>query len=158
DRTAEAAQRAGARVVSLPRLGKGQALTLAERDAPAGRLLLCDADLDGDLRPLLDAGGDLAVAAFTETQGGGFGVAKRIARALVRARSGVDPREPLSGQRVLSPAAREVCFPLGAGFGCEVRMTIDAARAGLTIREVELSLRHRPTGRDPAGFLHRGRQ
>src|SRR5262249_44023608 len=45
DATAEEAQRAGARVVSLPRLGKGQALTLAEREAPPGRLLLCDADL-----------------------------------------------------------------------------------------------------------------
>ncbi len=45
DRTAEEAERAGARVVRLPRLGKGQALTLGEAEAPAGSLLLCDADL-----------------------------------------------------------------------------------------------------------------
>jgi hypothetical protein len=37
-------------------------------------------------------------------------------------------------------------------------MTIDVARAGLTVCEVELDLAHRPTGRDPSGFLHRGRQ
>lgn len=37
-------------------------------------------------------------------------------------------------------------------------MTIDAARAELAVREVELPLRHRATGRDPRGFLHRARQ
>ena len=158
DSTAAAARRAGARVVRLPRLGKGQALTLAEREAPPGRLLLADADLDGDLAPLLDGVGDLTVAAFAERQGGGFGLAKRAARALVRARSGFHAREPLSGQRALSSAAREACFPLAPGFGCEVRMTIDAVRSGLSVRERDLPLRHRATGRDARGFLHRGRQ
>ena len=158
DSTRAAAREAGARVVPLPRLGKGQALTLAEREAGAGPLLLCDADLDGDLTPLLDGGADLAIAAFAERQGGGFGIAKRAARALVRACSGFEAREPLSGQRALSPAAREACFPLAPGFGCEVRLTIDAVRAGLEVEERELRLRHRVTGRDPRGFLHRGRQ
>jgi hypothetical protein len=158
DSTAAAARRGGARVVRLPRLGKGQALTLAEREAPPGPLLLVDADLDGDLTPLLETSADLAVAAFAERQGGGFGLAKRAARALIRARSGLRTREPLSGQRALSSAAREVCFPLAPGFGCEVRMTIDAVRSGLSVREHELPLRHRATGRDARGFLHRGRQ
>ena len=54
DRTAAEADAAGARVLRLPRRGKGQALALAERAAPSGPLLLCDADLIGDLRPLLD--------------------------------------------------------------------------------------------------------
>jgi Glycosyl transferase family 2 len=157
DSTAAAAERAGARVVRLPRLGKGQALTLAEREAPPGALLLCDADLEGDLAPLLD-GADLSIAAFAERQGGGFGIAKRAARMLVRTLSGFEAREPLSGQRALSPAAREACFPLAPGFGCEVRMTIDAVRAGLRVEERELPLRHRPTGRDAGGFAHRGRQ
>ncbi|HYX88441.1 MAG TPA: glycosyltransferase [Gaiellaceae bacterium] len=158
DATAAAAERAGARVLRLPRLGKGQALTLAEREARAGPLLLCDADIDGDLRPLLEEDADLAVAAFAERRGGGFGIAKRTARALVRGCSGFAAREPLSGQRALSPIARETCFPLAPGFGCEVRMTIDAANAGLRVRELELPLRHRPTGLDVRGFLHRGRQ
>jgi hypothetical protein len=158
DGTAAAAERAGARVVRLPRLGKGQALTLAEREAQPGALLLCDADLEGDLAPLVEDGADLAVAAFRERQGGGFGIAKRAARELIRLRSGYEAREPLSGQRALSPAARAACFPLAPGFGCEVRMTIDAVRAGLEVRERELPLRHRATGRDAGGFLHRGRQ
>lgn len=158
DGTADTAERAGARVVRLPRLGKGQALTLAEREAGAGPLLLCDADLKGDLGPLVEDGTDLAVAAFRERQGGGFGIAKRAARELIRLGSGYEAREPLSGQRALSPAARAACFPLAPGFGCEVRMTIDAVRAGLRVEERELELRHRATGRDLGGFLHRGRQ
>ncbi len=158
DGTAAAAERAGARVVRLPRLGKGQALALAEREAASGPLLLCDADLEGDPSPLLDVNADLAIAAFAERQGGGFGLAKRAARALVRACSGFDAREPLSGQRALSPAARAACFPTAPGFGCEVRMTVDAVRKGLTVQELELPLDHRPTARDAAGFLHRGRQ
>jgi Glycosyl transferase family 2 len=158
DRTADVAEAAGAIVLRLPRLGKGQALSAAERAAPPGRLVLCDADLDGDLASLNGAGTDLAVAAFAERQGGGFGIAKRAARTLIRLRAGIDVREPLSGQRSLSRRAREVCFPLATGFGCEVRMTIDAARRGLRFEEVELPLRHRATGRDLAGFAHRGRQ
>ena len=158
DGTAAEAEAAGARVLRLPHRGKGQALTLAEREAPPGALLLCDADLAGELRPLTDADVDLAVAAFAERQGGGFGIAKATARRLIRAFAGLETREPLSGQRALSAEARAAVFPLAAGFGCEVRGTIDAARAGLRVREVELPLRHRATGRDASGFTHRGRQ
>ena len=158
DRTAERAEAAGARVVRLPRRGKGQALTLAERELPPGPLLLCDADLAGDLRPLARNGADLAIAAFTRRRGGGIGLARGVARALIRVRCGLDAREPLSGQRCLSARAREACFPVAAGFGVETRMTIDAVRAGLVVREVELDLTHRATGRDLSGFLHRGRQ
>jgi hypothetical protein len=158
DGTALEAKRAGARVVLLPHRGKGQALTLAEREAPPGPLLVCDADVDGDLSPLAAEDADLTIAVFAERQGGGFGIAKRVARALVRALSGFVPVEPLSGQRLFSERARAVCFPLAAGFGCEVGAGIDAARAGLRLAERELPLRHRATGRDGAGFYHRGRQ
>ncbi len=158
DRTAEAAERAGAQVLRLPRRGKGQALTLAEQDAPAGPLLLCDADLFGSLTELAEAGADLAVAAFAEREGGGLGIARDVAAALIRFRSGFAARAPLSGQRALSERARAAVFPVAAGFGCETRMTIDATRAGLRVREMELPLRHRATGRDLRGFLHRGRQ
>ena len=157
DGTAAEAEVAGARVLRLPHRGKGQALTLAEREAPPGDVVLCDADLRGDLRPLLGRA-DVAVAAFAEREGGGFGIAKETARRLVRTLAGLELREPLSGQRALSAEARAASFPLASGFGCEVRGTIDAARAGLRVEEVELPLRHRATARDAAGFLHRGRQ
>ena len=158
DATAARARAAGARVVELPRRGKGQALTLAERECPAGPLLLCDADLRGDLRPLASADVDVAVAAFARRVGGGLGVAKAAAKALVALRTGASVREPLSGQRALSPRARAALFPVAAGFGVETGMTVDALRDGLELREIELDLDHRPTGRDLRGFVHRGRQ
>ena len=158
DGTAEAAEESGATVLRLPRLGKGQALSAAERAAPPGRLLLCDAELEGDLRGLTNGSGDLVVAAFAERSGGGFGIAKTAGRALVRLRAGLELREPLSGQRSVSQRVRAAAFPLAPGFGCEVRMTIDAARAGLRVDEVTLPLRHRATTRDYRGFVHRGRQ
>jgi hypothetical protein len=158
DATAAEAERAGARVLRLPRRGKGQALTLGEQAAPPGPLVLADADLVGDLGALARNGDDLTIAAFAERRGGGFGIAKAVAQKLIRARAAFEAREPLSGQRHLSAAARERTFPVAPGFGCEVRMTIDAARAGLRVSELELPLSHKETGRDVRGFVHRGRQ
>jgi glycosyl transferase family 2 len=158
DGTAERAEEAGAVVIRLTRRGKGEALSAGERAAAPGPLLLCDADLSGSLAPLADGDADLAVAVFARRTGGGFGVAKRLARELIRLRTGYEAREPLSGQRRLSERARAACFPLAPGFGCELRMTIDALRAGLAVQEVELDLGHRSTGRDLHGFAHRGRQ
>jgi hypothetical protein len=156
DGTALAAEEAGATVLRLRPRGKGEALSAAERAAPAGALLLVDADVEGDLRGLPGAG--LRVARFARREGGGFGIAKRAGRALIRLRSGLDVAEPLSGQRSLDARARAAVFPLAPRFGAEVRMTIDAARAGIAVEEVELDLTHRATGRDLNGFLHRGRQ
>ena len=161
DATADRAEAAGATVLRLARRGKGQALSAAERAAPPGALLLVDADLRGDLTPLRPSAKvsqGLRIAAFAERQGGGFGFAKGVARALIRLRSGFEAREPLSGQRALSLRARAAVFPLAPGFGAETRMTIDAVRAGIPVEEVDLALGHRATGRDARGFLHRGRQ
>jgi len=158
DATSHIASTAGARVVRLPRRGKGQALTLGEREAAPGDLLLCDADLRGDLRPLLGGDTELTIATFEQRQGGGFGIAKEAARRLIRLASGFDAREPLSGQRRLTQKARDAVFPLAAGFGCESAMTADAVNAELGIGELGLPLEHRATSRDLGGFLHRGRQ
>jgi hypothetical protein len=158
DSTAEQAEEAGAVVIRLGRRGKGEALSAGERAAPPGPLLLCDADLRGSLTPLAQSRADLVVAAFARRSGGGFGVAKRVARELIRLRTGVVAREPLSGQRRLSARARATGFPLAPGFGCELRMTIDVLREGLAFEEVDVDLEHRETRRDLAGFVHRGRQ
>jgi hypothetical protein len=152
------AEDAGATVIRLGRRGKGQALTLAEKEIPAGPLLLCDADLRGDLRPLQASEADLAVASFRTSLGGGLGLAKGAARRLIRLACGRTMREPLSGQRRLTEQARTAVFPVASGFGVETRMTIDAVRAGLTVDEVNVDLEHRSTGRDLRGFAHRGRQ
>ena len=161
DATAERAEAAGAFVMCLPRRGKGEALSAAERTAPPGALLLVDADVRGDLTPLLPSdkvSQGLRIAVFARRQGGGFGVAKAAARAMIRLRSGFEAAEPLSGQRALSVEARAAVFPLAPRFGAETRMTIDAVRAGVHVEEIPLELEHRATGRDVRGFMHRGRQ
>ena len=63
---------------------------------------------------------------------------------------------PASGRCVSRPL-REL-LPFADGWGMETGMTIDAVRAGHRLREIELPLEHRITGRTPAGFLHRARQ
>ena len=50
-------------------------------------------------------------------------------------------------------------LPFARGYGMEIGMTVDAVRAGYRLREYELDLEHRATGRSLAGFRpHRLRQ
>ena len=171
DGTVEAAMAAGAQVVSRGRPhGKGANMTAAAEAAlstgPAPALvLLCDGDL-GDsaarLAPLVDAVSagecDLAVAAFSRKVGGGFGIALGFARWAIRRLCGAETAAPISGQRAMRVEVLRATLPFARGYGMEVGMTVDAVRAGYRLRECELDLSHRATGRTLAGFLHRARQ
>jgi glycosyltransferase involved in cell wall biosynthesis len=171
DGTAEAAIASGAQVVSRRRPhGKGANVTAAAEAAlsaaPAPRLvLLCDGDLGASaaqLVPLVEAVErgecDLAVAAFRRRVGGGFGFALGFARWAIRRRCGLETTAPISGQRAMRVEVLRAGLPFARGFGMEVGMTIDAVRAGYRLREYEVDLSHRATGRSPAGFVHRARQ
>jgi glycosyltransferase involved in cell wall biosynthesis len=173
DGTADAARAAGVEVVTARRnIGKGGATTLAaeivlhrawEPEPPV--FVLCDGDLAASaqhLPALADAvragDADLAVAAFERKVGGGFGMAKGFARWAIRRRCGLETTAPISGQRALSGEAFRVAVPFAPRFGMEIGMTVDVERAGLRVREVQLPLAHRATGKSLRGFLHRGRQ
>ena len=69
---------------------------------------------------------------------------------------------PLSRPDEPAPAVtdedRESAAALAPGYGIETAMTVDAVRAGYRLREVELDLAHRATGRSLGGFIHRARQ
>ncbi len=169
DDTAGAAERAGAEVVRLPRRGgKGGAASMAAEVALAGDpelVLLCDADLGlsaARLRPLLEAvergDGDLAVAVFARKVGGGFGLAIGFAHWAIENLTGLDMRAPISGQRAMRAELLETVTPFAPRFGMEIGMTVDAARAGYRLVEVEVDLEHRATGRTFGGFVHRFRQ
>jgi glycosyltransferase involved in cell wall biosynthesis len=188
DGSAEVAVAHGAEVVRSERnVGKGGAATLAaERllsaadsstaavDAPAPLagdasgppvVLLCDGDLAASADALIllveevRAGrADLAVAAFAHRVGGGFGWALGFARWAIRRRCGFEAGAPISGQRALRADVLPAVVPFAPRFGMEIGMTVDAVRAGYRVREVELPLAHRATGRTLRGFLHRGRQ
>jgi glycosyltransferase involved in cell wall biosynthesis len=171
DGTAEVAMTAGAQVVSRGRPhGKGANVGAAVEAAlgaePAPELiLLCDGDLGASaaaLAPLVEAveRGEcvLAVAAFSRRVGGGFGVALGFARWAIRRRCWLETSAPISGQRALRVDVLRAALPFARGYGMEVGMTIDVVRAGYRLREYELDLAHRATGRSLGGFAHRARQ
>jgi len=171
DGTAEAAMAAGAEVVSRGRPhGKGANVSAAAAAAlsvepPPRLVLLCDGDLGasaGRLAPLVEAveAGecDLAVAAFRRRVGGGFGLALGFARWAIRRLCGAETTAPISGQRAMRVEVLRAALPFAPSYGMEIGMTVDAVRAGYELREYELDLEHRATGRSLAGFLHRARQ
>ena len=173
DATSSVAEAAGAIVVRSERnIGKGGAASLAAARVLADGaaddgavVLLADADLARSaerLTPLAEAvadgSADIAVASFAKRVGGGFGLALGFAHWAIERRCGLDTTAPISGQRALSYSALEKVTPFRDGFGMEIGMTVDAVRAGLTVREVELDLSHRATGKSLAGFRHRGNQ
>jgi glycosyltransferase involved in cell wall biosynthesis len=173
DSTPEIARAAGVEVVRAPRnVGKGGAATLAARhvvgEADVHRppvFVLCDADLGETARHLPRLADEvrtgragLAVGAFQRRVGGGFGLALSFAGWAIRRRCGLVLEAPISGQRALSGAALRAALPFAPRFGMEIGMTVDVARAGLRVVEVDLPLAHRATGRNWRGFLHRGRQ
>jgi glycosyltransferase involved in cell wall biosynthesis len=174
DGSAEVAAANGAEVVRSERnVGKGGAATLAAQrllplaqgPAPRPVVVLCDGDLATSAQALQrlveevrSGRADLAVAAFARRVGGGFGWALGFARWAIRRRCGFEANAPISGQRALRAELLPAVVPFAPRFGMEVGMTIDAVRAGFRVREVELPLAHRATGRTVRGFLHRGRQ
>jgi len=177
DGTAAAAEAAGARVIRHPRnRGKAAAMetgaqavqlieSVATGQSTAGprHLLFLDADLAdsaanaGPLAGPIRAGtADVTIAVFTSrVRKGGFGIVTSTAGAGIERAIGWRPAQPLNGQRCLTRAAFEAALPLAAGWGIETGMTIDLARKGLRITEVEVPLSHRATGNDWRSQLHR---
>jgi Glycosyl transferase family 2 len=182
DDTAAVAAAAGAHVVKHARnRGKGaametgaEAVNLIEAGAAgpvvpgAGprHLLFLDADLAdsaaaaGPLAEPIRAGtADMTIAVFsTRVRKGGFGVVMSTAGAGIARATGWRPAQPLNGQRCLTRAAFTAALPLAPGWGAETGMTIDLARKGLRITEVEVPMSHRATGNDWQSQWHRLRQ
>lgn len=173
DATSLLARHAGVALVRSERsIGKGAAATLLARRAlqelhppEDAVVVLCDGDLgdsarelSGLLAPLERGEADLVVAVFARRLGGGMGLAVGFARWAIRRRCGLRLQAPISGQRALRLRTLQDVLPFAGGYGMEVAMTIDAARRGHRVSEIELDLEHRAGGRTPAGFAHRGRQ
>jgi glycosyltransferase involved in cell wall biosynthesis len=169
DTTSAEAEAAGAVVLRLgSSAGKGTALQAGlDAAADADAVLLLDADLGASaaeasvlLAPVLAGEADMTVGVLPRPGGpGGFGLVKRLARAgISRLGGGFAAKAPLSGQRALTRTAVEAVRPVAFGYGAEVAMTVRALRAGLRVVEVPVAMEHRATGRDLAGFAHRGLQ
>lgn len=167
DHTADAARTAGADVVRLPvNRGKGGAVAAGVAATPdADVYLLIDADLartaaaaDLLLAPVLRDEADLVIGALPSAGSkGGFGLVRNASAWGIARGCGLRVRAPLSGQRaVRADLIRHL--PSADRFGLEVAMTIDVARGGGRVLEVDVPMDHRHTGRSLAGFAHRARQ
>lgn len=179
DRTAGVAAEAGATVVGHPRnRGKAAAMETgatavaaiesreASREAPRA-LLFIDADLEDSadrtqplIGPVLAGAADMTIAVLPAQRnaGGGRGLVVDLARNGVEKATGWAPRQPLSGQRCLTRAAFDAALPLAPGWGVEVGLSIDLARQGYRVDEVDVDLHHRVTGTDWTAQLHRAKQ
>lgn len=88
---------------------------------------------------------------------GGFGIVKRISGRGFYALTKRRLDTLLCGQRILPlDFLRSIDFP--DGFGLEFKLTLEGVKLGYELIEVPVDMRHRETGRDINGFLHRGKQ
>ena len=135
-------------------------------DRPPRLLLFLDGDLGESavntaslVPPVLEGAADLAIATLPPQQGaGGRGLVVGLARRSIQSMTGWAPTQPLSGMRCLTREAFEAATPLARGWGVETGMTIDLLRRGFVAVEVPCDLRHRPSGSDLAGQMHRASQ
>ncbi|RAV18633.1 glycosyltransferase family 2 protein [Paenibacillus contaminans] len=155
------------RLIRHPRNeGKGAAMESGFRLAKGDVILFLDADLGHSathacklLQPVLSDLADMTIAVFPKpVNRSGLGLVKRLAQIGVRRLGGCNVRASLSGQRAMKREVLERIVRFERGFGVEVGLTIDAARQGFRIIEIELPFVHRYTGNDLAGWLHRGKQ
>jgi len=169
DGTGDVAREAGAEVLALDvNRGKGGALQ-AGLDAVADTadvIVLLDGDLGATaaqagllLQPVLDGSADMTIATLPRPAGvrrlrtrEGVGAYRHQGALRLRGHS------PALGTARFIAGAWQTATPFARGYGVEVALTVKAAKAGLRIMEVPTSMGHAATGRDVAGFMHRGRQ
>lgn len=168
DGTSAAASEAGARVIRLDEnTGKGAALNRGLAETESEIILMVDADLGScaaEMRnligPVAAGEADMAIASLRAPKGhkGGFGFAMRLSRWAIRRYGGAEMSTPMSGQRAIRRAVLDDIGGFESQFGVETALTIDALRKGYRVVEIPLPLRHRESGRNLRGFIHRGGQ
>ena len=159
DATAQVAHGAGARVVSEPRRGYGQAcLTGIAALRRCDVIVFLDADLCDDparlgdlVQPIFEGRADMVLgtrmypevsAALTLPQRFGNRLACRLMRLFWGGRY-----TDLGPFRAISPAALQRLGMRDRDFGWTVEMQIKAARIGLSVREIPVPYRRRRFGR-----------
>ena len=167
DDTSAIARSAGADVISLNNnRGKGYAMKAGYEICTTDIIAFLDADLGKSaveakklLEPVAYGKADAAIAKFPMTKGkGGFGIVKALSRQGVKFLTGKTIDSVLSGQRAFKRSVLKAEMFKYERFGIEFGMTVDLIKNKARILEVEVNMKHRTTGRDLRGFIHRARQ
>ncbi len=167
DNTAYVAASAGAYVLSLPQnRGKALAMKRGYEAMHTHVLVFLDADITEGacqiiklIEPICERKAEAVIARFPMTTGqGGFGLVRALAAKGLYFLTGKTLTGVLSGQRAILRKAINDSFFEYKGFGIEFGMTADMLLQNIQIIEVDVNMKHRTTGRDYKGFLHRYRQ
>ncbi len=148
--------------------GKGEALyrglQLALKDSDI--IVFADADLEESAKdieklivPILKDETDVTIAKFPPARRkGGFGFVKGLAKKGVFINTGENIDTALSGQRAFKSEVLKQINHRYKGYGVELGMIIDILNKGYDVMEIDVNMYHNETGRDLAGFIHRGKQ
>lgn len=169
DDTRLRAREAGAEVLRLSKnRGKGFALKygLDQIIDKNDIVVFLDGDLDAThddidrlVEPVVKNDCDVTIAKFlSPRKKGGFGLVKSLAKNGIKFYTKKDIDCALSGQRAFKAEVLKNFTEMPYGYGIEVGMTIDILNLGYSIKEIEVEMGHRETGRDLKGFIHRGKQ
>lgn len=167
DNTMEVLQNChGIKVIQNPvNKGKGYAVRAAMIYVTNPYVLLVDGDLcssAAELKKLAEhdkiSPKTMLAAVYPKPlKKGGFGMVKKLAGGSLHMLCRRSSASVLSGQRLIyADFLREIQLP--DRFGLEFKITLEALRRNMDIIDVPLEIRHRETGRDLQGFVHRGRQ
>ena len=169
DDTFEVVKNQGIEVYKLAKnQGKGAALEYGIKKAMDSSNIIVF--LDGDIGssaleiekliiPLLNHEADVTIAKFPPAiKKGGIGLVKNLSRSGVKILTGKTIHTALSGQRAFHVEVLKQVGSLPKDYGIEVGMIVDILNLGFRVKEVDVLMTHRETGRDIHGFIHRGRQ
>lgn len=167
DDTTRIAAEAGADVLTLPEnRGKAFAMKTGYLNSLSDILVFLDADIvDGAAQisklvdPIWNGEAGVVIARFPMTPGGGgFGLVRGLAHKGLNILTGQSLSSVLSGQRAFLRNELSPDFFDYQGFGIEFGMAVDILNKGIRIKEVDVNMRHRTTGKNWIGFRHRFRQ
>src|SRR5690554_4561612 len=166
DNTAYIAASAGANVLSLPKnMGKAYAMKKGYEVMQTHILVFLDGDITEGadeiiklIKPICEGKAESVIARFPQSGKGGFGIVRALATKGLYLLTGKNLTSVLSGQRAILRNAINESFFNYKGFGIEFGLTIDMLLKNVKILEVNVTMKHRTTGPDLKGFLHRFQQ
>lgn len=167
DRTREIAIEEGVKLIALNKnMGKGYALKEGIDHLDNSIIVFLDADIGETAKevtkliyPLLEDKADVTIGRISPTPGkGGFGIVRGLAQRAFESLTGEKCVSILSGQRAFKREVLDKDLLNYRRYGIEFGMTVDLVQRKLRILEVPVDIRHRVTGKDYRGFVHRGKQ